>query len=67
MITLMINGEEKSFDKCLSISEILKTLEIEEKVIATALNTLVVKKQDYASTYPKSGDAIEFLQFMGGG
>ncbi|PAF42875.1 thiamine biosynthesis protein ThiS [Helicobacter sp. 11S02596-1] len=64
---LLINGENKRFAKALNIQEILDTLGIESKVVAVALNAVVVKKHDWGNTFPKDGDKIEFLQFMGGG
>ncbi|PAF47655.1 thiamine biosynthesis protein ThiS [Helicobacter sp. 12S02232-10] len=64
---LIINGENKSFSKSLSIQEILDSLGIESKVVAVALNSMVVKKQDWSNTFAQDGDKIEFLQFMGGG
>ncbi|PAF53944.1 thiamine biosynthesis protein ThiS [Helicobacter sp. 13S00482-2] len=64
---LIINGENKDFSQTLNIQQILDYLEIESKVVAVALNSLVVKKQDWNNTIPKDGDKLEFLQFMGGG
>ncbi|PAF41976.1 sulfur carrier protein ThiS [Helicobacter sp. 11S03491-1] len=64
---LIINGQTQEFRTSLSIQAILDALGIEAKVVAVALNSLVVKKQEWHSTFPKEGDKIEFLQFMGGG
>ncbi|PAF52234.1 sulfur carrier protein ThiS [Helicobacter sp. 13S00477-4] len=66
---LIINGEIKTFSDSdnLNIQRILDHLKIESKVVAVALNSLVVKKNDWSNTFPKNGDKIEFLQFMGGG
>lgn len=64
---LIINGENKEFSESLSVEKILDHLGIESQVVAVALNSLVVKKQDWNSTFPKEGDKLEFLQFMGGG
>lgn len=66
-MTLLINGESMNFEAKQNIQDILEALKIESKVIAIALNSQLVKKQDYKSTFPNNGDKIEFLQFMGGG
>ncbi|MDO7253390.1 sulfur carrier protein ThiS [Helicobacter cappadocius] len=64
---LIINGENKEFSENLNIQQILDNLGIESKVVAVALNSLVIKKQDWGNTIPKENDKLEFLQFMGGG
>ncbi|PAF46166.1 thiamine biosynthesis protein ThiS [Helicobacter sp. 12S02634-8] len=64
---IIINGEKKTFSKPLNIQEILCALDIESKVVAVALNTMVVKKQQWGEVIPKDNDRLEFLQFMGGG
>ncbi|RAX54383.1 thiamine biosynthesis protein ThiS [Helicobacter sp. 16-1353] len=66
-MTLFINGTSMNFDTQKNIQEILEALDIESKIIAIALNSNLVKREDYKSTFPNNGDRIEFLQFMGGG
>jgi sulfur carrier protein len=66
-IKLIINGEEKKFKENSTISEILNELQVLEKVMATAVNMAVVKKDDWGTFTPKDGDKIELLQFVGGG
>ena len=51
----------------MNIQEILDFLTIESRVVAVALNSMVVKKEDWSMISAKNGDKIEFLQFMGGG
>ena len=64
---LIINGEEKNFKDGLTIEEILRILEIRNKVMASAINMEIVKEIDWDKFQPKDGDKIEFLQFVGGG
>jgi len=66
-MVLKINGEEFTIEDGLSILQILKKLEILDRAMAVALNTNVIKKDNWESTYPKEGDKIEFLEFVGGG
>ena len=63
-----INGEQKSFENELSVTELLK----EEKVdmpdmVTVQVNGTILSKDDYAKTSLKEGDEVEFLYFMGGG
>jgi len=64
---LIINGENKNFDSQISLQEIITTLEIEDKVMAAAVNMEVVKKDQWGSFMPNNEDKIELLQFVGGG
>ena len=67
VLKLIINGEEKNFKDGLTIEEILRILEIRNKVMASAINMEIVKEIDWDKFQPKDGDKIEFLQFVGGG
>lgn len=64
---LIVNGEEKEFEKASSISEIIKILEIEDKVMAAAVNMNVVKKENWENFKLKENDSLELLNFVGGG
>lgn len=64
---LIINGEDKEFSSYVSLQEIITTLQIEDKVMAAAVNMEVVKKDEWSSFIPKDADKIELLQFVGGG
>ena len=64
---LIVNGETREFDENITILAILENLKIKDKVMASAVNMEVVKKEDWESFSPKEGDKVEFLQFVGGG
>ena len=64
---LIINGENKEFTDNLTLSDIIKNLQVENKVMAAAVNMNIVKKQDWNSFIPKENDSIELLNFVGGG
>ncbi len=64
---LIVNGQEKSFENESSLKDIIVELQIEDKVMAAAVNMEIVKKDDWASFTPKENDKIELLQFVGGG
>lgn len=64
---LVINGENMDFNEKSNIKDILKSLDIEDRIFAITLNSSLVKRDEYESTLPKNGDRIELLQFMGGG
>lgn len=64
---LIINGEEKEFNENLSLQAIITQLQIEDKVMAAAVNMEIVKKDDWNNYTPKENDKLELLQFVGGG
>ena len=47
--------------------QIITNLQIEDKVMAAAVNMEVVKKDQWNSFVPNNEDKIELLQFVGGG
>ena len=64
---LIINGREMEMEEGMTIADILQRLGIEEKVMAVAINTQIVKKEEWDRYRPKDGDRLEFLTFVGGG
>ncbi|NLC28065.1 MAG: sulfur carrier protein ThiS [Campylobacteraceae bacterium] len=63
---ITVNGKIMQTD-AKTIETLMQNLGIKEKVMATALNMEVVKKEVWSSTFLKNGDKIEFLEFVGGG
>ena len=64
---LIINGDHKEFEGDKSLGDIIKELQIEDKVMASAVNMQIVKKDDWKTFILQDGDRIELLQFVGGG
>lgn len=61
-----VNGKNIK-TKSSTILKLLNELGIESKVMATALNTQIVKKEEWKTKEIREGDEIEFLEFVGGG
>jgi len=66
-MNLIINGENKNFEENSTLQQIITNLQIEDKVMACAVNMEIVKKENWGSFIPKDNDKIELLQFVGGG
>lgn len=66
-MTLTINGEIKKFTEGLSLQEIITSLQIEDKVMAAAVNMEIVKKENWKDYRPVNDDKLELLQFVGRG
>ena len=66
-MTLIINGETKEFSDDSTLQNIITNLQIENKVMAAAVNMNIIKKDDWSNFIPKDDDKIELLQSVGGG
>ena len=63
----MLNGEEHALGGPTTIAELLAQLEIDARRVAVERNFVVVKRDAYAATTIDPGDAIEIVNFVGGG
>ena len=66
-MTLIINGEIKKFPDNSTLQNIITNLQIENKVMAAAVNMNIVKKDEWSNFIPQNDDKLELLQFVGGG
>ena len=66
-MTLIINGETKEFSNDSTLQDIITNLQIENKVMAAAVNMNIVKKDEWSTYIPQNDDKLELLQFVGGG
>lgn len=64
---VIINGQDKILEDDLSLQEIIQNLNIEDKVMACAVNMDIVKKESWSIYILKDNDTIELLNFVGGG
>ncbi|WP_024955193.1 sulfur carrier protein ThiS [Sulfurospirillum arcachonense] len=63
---LIVNGEEKNTE-VKTVQALLNELDINDKVMAAAVNMNVVKKENWHNFELSENDKVEFLQFVGGG
>lgn len=66
-MTIIINGEEKTYDKTVTMLAMMKDLGLSDKVMAAAVNMNIVKEESWDSHVLKDGDKVELLDFVGGG
>ncbi|MCP4969732.1 MAG: sulfur carrier protein ThiS [Arcobacter sp.] len=66
-MNLIINGEEKEFTESLTLQAIISELQVEDKVMAAAVNMEIVKKEQWNNYKLQNDDKLELLQFVGGG
>lgn len=63
---LIVNGKDIQTE-AKTIKDLLKELNIEKRVMASAVNMNVIKKEEWETFKLKDEDKIEFIQFVGGG
>ncbi|MEH6476149.1 MAG: sulfur carrier protein ThiS [Sneathiella sp.] len=66
-MNLTINGEDRQYDRSLTIDELLTSLELVGGKVAIERNLEIVPKSTYAQTELKDGDKLEIVHFIGGG
>ncbi len=64
---IIVNGEEKEFNRELTISELVKELGIKVPNFAVAVGMDVIPKSEYDTYKLKEGDRVEIVHFVGGG
>ena len=66
-MNIVVNGEKLDISENYTISQLLEKLEVEDKVMAVAINMEIVKKDKWDTYKIEEGDKLELLHFVGGG
>ncbi|MDD2266212.1 sulfur carrier protein ThiS [Sulfuricurvum sp.] len=64
---IKVNGEMREIPEGSAMLDLIRSLGLEERVMASALNMEIVKQDAWGNTLLKEGDTIELLDFVGGG
>jgi sulfur carrier protein len=64
---LILNGDTSEFQGVSTVAELLKSLKIEPLRVAVEVNLAIIKKPDYERHVLNDGDAVEIVNFVGGG
>jgi sulfur carrier protein len=64
---VILNGERATVPTPLTIAGLLAHLDIDARRVAVELNETVIKRAQYAQTAINAGDAVEIVNFVGGG
>jgi thiamine biosynthesis protein ThiS len=66
-LNLRINGEDREVVDNLSLTELVRELDLTPERIAIELNQSVVRRADWPSTVLRENDQVEIVHFVGGG
>lgn len=64
---IKVNGEMREMAEGSTMLDLIRSLGLEERVMASALNVEIVKQDAWGSAVLQEGDTIELLDFVGGG
>ncbi len=64
---ITINGEEKQFSKPMTITDLLKMINMRSEKIAIEINGIITPKSEYVIHRINDEDKIEIINAVGGG
>jgi sulfur carrier protein len=64
---LKLNGTDSEMKDGITVAGLLNTLNIEPVRVAVEVNLNIIKKCDYEKHVLNDGDAVEIVNFVGGG
>ncbi len=67
MITLTINGKERTLERPTNLVEYLASLEVNTRFIAVAHNGVVLRREEFDEVTLDDGDEVEIVRAVGGG
>ena len=66
-ITIQLNGKKEEIEDGMNIAQLLSSRKIRPEVVTIELNNAIIDRSEYADTYIKDKDKLEFVYYMGGG
>ena len=66
-IEVQINGESRAVPDGVTIEELLRTLDLQPKMIVVEHNGDILRRERYSEVVVGQGDALELVHFVGGG
>ena len=66
-LQITLNGDAHEVAAPMTVAELLAQLEIDARRVAVELILVVLKRDTFGTTVVREGDAIEIVNFVGGG
>jgi len=66
-LQITLNGDAHEVAGPLTVADLLAHLEIDSRRVAVEHNLIVLKREAFATTMVRDGDAVEIVNFVGGG
>ncbi len=66
-VTITLNGDRYDIPAPLTVTALLESLAIDARRVAVEHNLVIVKRGAFDQTIVREGDAVEIVNFVGGG
>jgi thiamine biosynthesis protein ThiS len=66
-LQITLNGDAHEIPSPLTVADLLAQLAIDPRRVAVEHNLIVLKRATFATTMVEDGDAVEIVNFVGGG
>ncbi len=66
-LQITLNGDSHEVAGPLTVIDLLAQLDIDSRRVAVEHNLIVLKRDTFATTMVTEGDAVEIVNFVGGG
>jgi len=66
-LRITLNGDAHELAGSLTVADLLARLDIDPRRVAVEHNLIVLKRDTFATTMVRDGDAVEIVNFVGGG
>lgn len=66
-VRITLNGERHELASPMTVAQLLDQLAIDSRRVAVEHNLVVVKRGAFDETLVREGDAVEIVNFVGGG
>jgi len=67
IVHITLNGDPLDVPGPVSVTRLLKSLEIDARRVAVEHNLVIVKRAAFDETIVSDGDTVEIVNFVGGG
>lgn len=66
-VTVVVNGEPRVVARGGSLLDLLRTLDLDPRVVVVEHNRQIVRKEGLGAVALQEGDRVELVHFVGGG
>jgi thiamine biosynthesis protein ThiS len=66
-LRITLNGDAHEVAGPLTVADLLARLDIDPRRVAVEHNLIVLKRDTFGTTMVRDGDAVEIVNFVGGG
>ena len=66
-IDITVNGEQRAVPRDASLLELLQSLQLDPRAVVVEHNRAIVRRPALGQVKVAPGDAVELVQFVGGG